>query len=62
MSWRSSQAVVAKKASTTIKATKIMRLGLAAFSGTLAPCSTVKAGVRSCIRALAACSWVLKVV
>ena len=39
-------------------ATNNMRFGPAGFTGTAAPLTTVKAGVRSCTFAMAACSWV----
>ena len=49
-------------ASTSMNATKIMRLGPAGLLGTEADCSMVKAGVRSCTLALQACSCVLMAV
>ena len=39
---------------TSIPSTNSIRFGLAAFIGTAAPFTTVKAGVRSCTFALAA--------
>ena len=54
--------MVQNVAKISIAATKIILFGPAGFTGTAAPFSTVKAGVRSCTLALAASSWAFMVV